>query len=380
VPSPMMTSSVHALIRAVRQRLWRDRVVACARVAAWAATGWLVLAMGVHMATGAIPVAVLIAVAVTLSTTVILSGIAWRPADAACALWADRHLGGASAFSTLLDSRGDINAPAPRAMQALEQWASTKATESTRLLAGRRQPARLARPLLSLVMCAAVASIVMTSPEFASPSRQPIAAVTTSGIGQQPLADGGPLAAAHRMQAAADALRNAAAVHSHDAAKAAAQSPPDASAKPGHTLAQLAKPLAGAIRADRISVHEIDSPTAVDAVPMSVGNVGRPSGAGNAAGDGRDDSVATGARSIAPGVTQQTPASRRIESLRSEGRQANMDEAGIFADEASTPRSAALPANFSPAAAIPPPADPTRQTPTRDAYAQAWLNEIGRRR
>jgi MoxR-like ATPase len=54
---------------------------------------------------------------------------AWRrPSDAECALWIDRRLGGASAFTTLLEPAANAAAHAP-ARRWLERWAAAKVPE-----------------------------------------------------------------------------------------------------------------------------------------------------------------------------------------------------------------------------------------------------------
>lgn len=184
---------VPTLFSAVRRHLWRRQFAAALRAAAWVSAGGMLLAATVHGAGHALSLGAVWA-AVGLIGFALLARAAWqRPADGACALWADQHLGGASAFTTLLDT-GRVapgSAPAP-AVRWLQAWATARVPASLRELAARREPARLARPLLSLVVCSALATFVLTLPR-PSPTPPPPAdrpAVAAAPAAARPLADG----------------------------------------------------------------------------------------------------------------------------------------------------------------------------------------------
>ena len=125
----------------------------------------MLLAVAVHLAARAVRVDTVVLAIVALWTTAMAWAAVRRPSDSACALWADRNLGGASAFSTLLEMReGKQPAPETPALQWLEHWAATRVPHSLQLLGGRHDAARLSRPLLSVLVCAGLATIVLALP------------------------------------------------------------------------------------------------------------------------------------------------------------------------------------------------------------------------
>lgn len=144
----MGESQVQTLMHAVRRRLWLLHGFDAARVAAWTSAAWLLGLLALHLAAGPVPASA----AVGGLALAWVAAAAWaarqRPTDADCALWADRHLGGACAFSTLLELQPD-DAARPR----LHRWAAERVPEVLRRLAERPAPPRLAQPLLTLASC-----------------------------------------------------------------------------------------------------------------------------------------------------------------------------------------------------------------------------------
>ena len=119
-----MAALPQTLIEAVRRRLWLGQFLAAARLALWGTAGLMLLTAAVHLAGWPLsPDLMFLALAFVWS--VMAARAAWqRPVDAACALWADRHLGGASAYTTLLelDSPGP-GTPPSHAIRHLEAFA-----------------------------------------------------------------------------------------------------------------------------------------------------------------------------------------------------------------------------------------------------------------
>ena len=174
----MATSDVQELLSRVRNRLWYTQFAGAVRHAMWASAALIMLAVAVHLSARHVPVAaVLLALSVLWVALLLRAG--WqRPDASACALWADRHLGGTSAFTTLLElnSGKQRHASAP-ALRWLESWAMAKVPDSLGHLAQRRESMRLSRPLLVMLVCAALATIVLALPHTVPESRQQAAGV-----------------------------------------------------------------------------------------------------------------------------------------------------------------------------------------------------------
>ena len=94
------STGVRALLGAVRRRLWLERLVAALRLALWSWAAILAIAAALHLASGRPG----LAVAVVVATVAGLAALGWaalqRPGEAESALYADRRLGGESAYST----------------------------------------------------------------------------------------------------------------------------------------------------------------------------------------------------------------------------------------------------------------------------------------
>ena len=80
----------------------------------------MLLAAAVHLTTRPLRVDSVLLAVVALWTAMMARAALRRPSDSACALWADRHLGGESAFGTLLEMRDGKGAPNTSALQWLE--------------------------------------------------------------------------------------------------------------------------------------------------------------------------------------------------------------------------------------------------------------------
>ena len=170
----------------------------------------MLLAVAVHVAVRPVRVDVVLSAIAVLWASMMARAGSRRPSDSACALWADRHLGGASAFSTLLEmSDGTRAVPRPQGLRWLERWATARVPHSLRLLEQRRDPARLSRPFLSMLVCAAFATLVLTLPDLAPSSRQQLAASTPSGIAEQPAPGTEPTVTAELVAELANVLRSA---------------------------------------------------------------------------------------------------------------------------------------------------------------------------
>ena len=386
----MPTSPVHDLLGAVRRRLWRGQFVAALRQALWGSAGLMLLAVAVHLAARRVPTgAVLMAIAALW-----LSMLAWagtrRPAVAACALWADRHLGGASAFTTLLEAgKGTLATPSPQAVRWLESWATARVPDSLRRLAEWREAARLTRPLLAMLVCAALTALVLSLPDLVPALRQPAGASSPSSSGDRAAAQAEPVAA-QGIEKLAAALRSAPSPQSPESSQARRETGQAQAAAPGKAddarpAAQAAAMPAGepATRRNPSSGTAADA-TATVATPQAAGSgggSGSGSGSGNEAGDSRDARGDTGI-SPAPRGTISVPGSRSATWPALAERQADMGRLGTYAPEPSIPGAAAMPALAAAAAAATPPAasETTWLSPAETSYVQAWMKANAPRR
>jgi hypothetical protein len=158
-------SAVSSLLDAVRRRLWRDRFIEAMRFALWAWAAILAAAATLHLAVGQPG----FATALAIGAGACLVALAWaalrRPTRAGSALFADRVLGGESAYSTWLETGGaDGGVQHSAARQRLAQWTAAAVPSSRAALAAFRTPTRLTRPLAAAGICTVVAALVTALP------------------------------------------------------------------------------------------------------------------------------------------------------------------------------------------------------------------------
>lgn len=371
-------SAVQALLDAVRRHLWLRRFALAARAAAWATAGTVLLAALVHVAVQDMPVS-LVLVAVGLVWSAQLAPAVWqRPADRACALWADQHLGGASAFTTLLEAgQGGAGPRQAQALRWVEHWAIARVPDSLQQLAARRETAHLVRPLLVMAVCSALASVVLMLP---GPSPDPQQAAAARAAPRPPgnapetalrLADAAePAALASEIAAALRAAppREAESTGAGGRAPAAGPSRADDGKSPAEVRAGPAP--AGALPTDRPA----PGGTADAAGPVLAGGMAQAGGGGGReAGDSADTRADAGvSRALrgTMGVTGPALAAARPTGQRQiDGNQA----AAYQVDDGGGPGRAAMAARSRAAAATPPAATGSaRLTPTQTSYVQAW--------
>lgn len=377
----MAASTVQSLLSAVRRRLWMGRFAAATRLAMWGTAGLMLLAAAVHFAVRPVPAgAVPLAVAALWVAMMARAGLR-RPSDSACALWADRHLAGASAFATLLELRGRTPAPATeQAQRWLEIWAATRVPHSLQLLAEQRDSARLSPPFISMLICTALASLALALPDLAPSSRPELAASLAPGFADRITPDVRTPMATEVVSELAGALRSAAsrrAEEEHQAGRAPA-------AGPGRTndgnSTRTDQPETTLPPGERAIVRESLPGTAVDVVPMSGAATASGAGSGRDAGDSPDYRAAAGVSRVLRGTLQAQ--GRESSAVRlSPERQADMDQPATFDDDLSAYRVTMVRADAAPAAATPPPAtEATRLTPTEATYVQAWMKSSGQHR
>jgi hypothetical protein len=384
----MAAPGVRTLLEAVRRRLWWLQLGAAVRRAAWGTAGVALLAALVHAVLRPVSVEALAWTAALLWGASLAWAAGRRPNDAVCALWADRRLGGTSAFTTWLEMEaGTPTAAQAAAVRWLGHWATERVPASLRLLAQQPAPAHLFRPLLSMLACTALATLVLTLPQLA-PAPAPPASASAASPGVEPVAAlaqaSGPAPQVSQIESA---LR---------AAKADADAAADAEAEFGRGEGGRA-PAAGPSRADDASPTAVTepgaappsqtppgraSPAGAPAAAAAAGATGQTVGAstGREAGDSPDLRAEVGV-SRAQGGT--IPVQRSTSGLHdpASGRRADMDQQAQYDDELHARAAAAGAEGPAPAAATPPAAsDATRLTRTETSYVQAWMKASGRRR
>ena len=386
--SVVSTLPLQTLLGAVQRRLWRAHFVAALRRALWASTAVVLLATVGQLAGLTMPVGALLTAVGALWLLLLVRAARQRPGIAACALWADRHLGGASAFTTWLETVGAPSATANKpAVAWLQQWTEQRVPESLRVLNERRAPAQLTRPLLALLVGLALAAVVSRlhqpaptaavqtaarpSPAASSVSRQ---TDSVAALALAPALETAPLVSDISKALRAAAAREAA------ARVGAGQLPAAGVGKPGDEQASAPAPGATAAAADQARRGSAAAGTPAAAAPTA--GVANSSGAsaGREAGDSRDQRADVGVSRPLPGPIPM-PRSVPREPVSAADKQADLGRLAAYGPDHSTQGRATMRVGPEPAAATPPPAsDDTRLTPTQSSYVQAWMKASARNR
>jgi hypothetical protein len=126
---------VTRLLEAVRRRLWAGEFARAARLAAWSWSALIAVAALLHAWRGWPGLGQTAAVGATVVGLLALLALLRRPGTPSAAAFADRHLDGATAYSTLLESRLDASDATTReAVERLERWAVDRVSRSMALL------------------------------------------------------------------------------------------------------------------------------------------------------------------------------------------------------------------------------------------------------
>lgn len=364
-----------ALLGAVRQRLWRGHALAAIRLSLWGTASLLLLAALAHVAKGSISVTGLWTAILLLWGVAAARAVTQRPGSVECAAWADRHLGGESAYSTWLESRGaagrDRDEPA---LQWLEQWMEAAAPRSLRLLAERREGTSLARPLATVLICAAVAAVVLEVP--VSGPRGDAQPLARSDVSPRRAGDSAPLDAT-TLDDTALARELADALHSTGRAPEAGPRGPEASSGPPGSEYDGDRGSGASVQenaARNVAGSAVTSVAAHDAGTAGSGRAatGSGDGSGREAGDSRDDRRDGGTSRVPPPGAASMRRDAGGQPLAT-GRQADMDRQATFDETLAGNAPAPTTGRLVALAATPPPAAAaTRLTPAQAAYVQAW--------
>jgi hypothetical protein len=378
--------AVRSLLATVRRRLWRDRFVEATRHALWASAALVTTATALHLALGQPGLAITLAVAGAAWLVALARAAVKRPSVAESALFADRFLGGESAYSTWLETDvADAGVPHTPALQRLAHWTDAAAPTSRAALAALHTPSRLGRPLAAAGVCAAVAALVMALPDVArdSTAEAERAARDRASPAEALAIDDDVLARELEDELAASARSS---VGPDDPVRGSMRrdegtEPTDSAAPSTGTSAATPLALRDEVRpstadASGAAVRDGDSPAGTSqAEPADQGAAGvaaaRTPGSGREAGTTRDDLAATGGTPVLAGALTV----RRRDIIRpgeEAARQADMTQAGIYEGEAAS-------ASGDPAAArtIAPARPPaarrdTALSPAEAAYVAAW--------
>jgi hypothetical protein len=374
----MATHEVHELLGMVRRRLWRARFIAAIRKAMWASAALMLLTVAVHMAARRVPLEAALLLMSGLWALLMLRALWHRPAVADCALWADRHLGGTSAYTTVLELRGTAPGHASEsARQWLENWVAARLPESLRLLAERKESIRLSRPLLSMLACAALATLVLALPDTAPVLGQQALAVPPSELGDTPGSEAQAPASDKLVGEIASALRSAQSREVPERRDAG-----QTNAGQDGKAAKDEDPAANqpAARPTGEGVGVAASPSDRAAEPARVSASPQAAGGGRTAGEGRDERSAPGMSRAQQGTIAVTTSAARTAGTPAV-LQADMTQLATYHEDLAPPASAMAYSSFEVAAATPPPAtESPRLTPNEASYVQAWMKASARRR
>ena len=170
----MSVRPLQQVLDAVGRHLQHARLATAARQAAWGSA--LVMSGGtlIHLAVRPLTFDGLFATALVPWVLALLQSLVTRVRPAECADWADRQLGGRSAFMTALEHAGDERSVGQPAQVHLEEWIAHTAPHSLALLAARPLEVRWREPMITALVCTALAAGLLQLPT------RPFAAATTA--------------------------------------------------------------------------------------------------------------------------------------------------------------------------------------------------------
>ena len=383
-------AAVASLLATVRRRLWRERFVQATRTALWAWAAILAAAAALHLAVGQPHLGIAVAVAAGAWLAALAGAALRRPTEPESALFADRFLGGESAYSTWLEARAGGNAADTPALHRLAQWTAAAVPASRRALDTRQPQSRLVRPLAAAGICTAVAALVTALPTAernasGEPAREARTATTTveaPSLGDDALAR--ELAAELATPAGpsvgpGDPGRGSMGhADGADPAASAAMAREPRTAEPG-------APREGERRATaaEAAVAATDGASPVGTAGADLGaddrlraSATRAAGTGREAGTSRDELAATdGSRALQGAMTVQR---RDVTRPGDEAaRQADMTQAGIYDGEAAAASGDSIAAPAAAAARPPAARREAALSPAETAYVTAWA-EVAR--
>jgi hypothetical protein len=292
-------------------------------------------------------------------------------------------LGGASAFTTLLDlEQGGAAQPDAAALQRLRVWATKNAPHCLRALIERQDPKRLTRPLLATTVCAALAALVLNLSDSMPAPVQQAAVSSPANVGDRAISG---LGASQRDELASQIAKATRATDSGLTVERGEDRRTQETANGGSIDG-------GAPPDDRVmAIPAGAKPVSANAKSASRQMLAQ-SGTGQAAGTDTDadsgreagnsvDRRAGMGTSYAP---QGTITARRFQleaRQRPDEKQADMSRQGDYDEALTTVSQMTSPPVTAVAAAAPPTAiASSHMTTTESSYVQAWMKASAQRR
>ena len=361
---------MQSLLREVRRRLLRERLHLGTRVGLWATAGLCLFAIPVHLWLHELNARLLLVPLVALWVLVFGWSLLRPAARERCADWADRYLGGHSAFSTALEMQVAADRASPQALAHLHKGLDALVAQARRALHTMPSRPHATRPAVIALASLALLAVVLQMPGRAARPESTVAVV--AGRGDSPAIQA---PAEQRDAALAAALREDLREQEQrgegpgrrerppegEEPSTVSSNPPDAGQTPGPETMR-------------------DSGTAAE-LRAAPGGLAGASTAGNAdpggreAGTARDGGVPereeeTGATLLASHVEGGLQLDRDAEATR-----ADASQAGFYASGDAGPGRITTVQGPALAAAEPPRAEPGQALgPAATAYVTAYLN------
>ena len=151
------------LLRAVRRRLRRQHAARLVRTAAWISVAIACVATLAHFLLLSIEPRWLIAVLCVPFALALVATLVRRPSREECAGWADRHLGGTSAFATYLEVSAAAGASSA-ARTRLWEYVDERVQHARATLQELAPDRVFVRPLVAASLCMAFAAALLQVP------------------------------------------------------------------------------------------------------------------------------------------------------------------------------------------------------------------------
>lgn len=351
----MSVRPLQQVLDAVGRHLQRARLATAARLAAWGSALVMSGGMLIHLIVRPLTFGGLFAAALLPWVLALLQSLVTRVRPAECADWADRQLGGRSAFATALEHARDERSVDQPAQVHLEEWIAHTAPHSLALLAARPLEVRWREPMITALVCTALAAGLLQLPT------RPFAAATTASRTLPERADD---AAVAPTETAATAATRAPAV-----ASSVDRRPPmrDEAAGQGPPVPAAASNLS----------QEHDAATSTNAA-SDTGGTATTTGGGREAGSSRDLTADGELTSAWSGALAKRV--REVAAGRGPGNTASDATRPVDYSAADAPTDGSPGVTAITAAATPPPAsDGLRVGPVERAYLRAYWAENGAR-
>jgi len=352
--------TLQRLIDAVRRRLRKQRLARALHVAAWATVAALIASSLVHWFLWPVSLTDVCAVAALPWVMAIGWAISRRSTADECAAWADRHLGGASAYATMLEMAEDRHAGrAEPALERLEQWVNEALPHSLAMLAARPLRTRLAKPLAAALVCTALTTALIQIPARHTPA----AAAQSPRGAATPQASAAAVATTARDDRLPDVAPEATIAGQPVTPRGAAQAR-EALSNPGVTQ-------------QRANAARTAGAAPLAAAPGAVATSSRAGSGGREAGDSSDTSADTGLSESWQGALAEKLLSSTA-AVNGEPARADPTRAADYGPAPGPPDASSATALALPAPAVAPEAHATaRLGPAEQEYVRAYFAGSG---